>query len=463
MESPLGTTDSLVAFRNSRGVPGRGTLLHLTRNVVVFEVYNPYSIVQMSEVLHDLKIVRGEHIIYQGRAVVSNLVATGLMLIVSATPVDPWTDLSGLAPGKGLREEVDQFVKDWDSANKIRASYQLSVSNLRNFLGDLARWLDQIQFFVRAPENELPSLWREFMQEVELPLTPKITELFTSFEHEASQVSPEESIAHRAFCRRELHPLTLCSPFVHRSFVKPLGYAGDYQMVNMMVEAPLEGTSLYAKIVNAWCLRQGAPAAHRHRIDMLVETLVTEAGRMKEAGRRLRVMNVGCGPAVEIQRFIRDSDLAEVCDFTLMDFNDETIAYAESRLRAAMRKSGRQVNITFIQKSVDELLKEVAGLKGEQEQGVFDLVYCAGLFDYLSDRTCKRLMQHFLNWAAPGGLVVSTNVHACNPVRFFMEHIMEWHLIYRDEARMHALLSGAGRVRLDPSQINIFLEIRKEK
>ncbi len=457
MENLLGNTDSLIAFRNSRGLAGRGTLLHLTRNIVVFEVYNPYSIVQMSEVLQDMKIVRGEQTIYSGKAVISNLVATGLMLIVSATPVDAWSDLAGLEPGKGLREEVGSFVKNWDSANHLRDSYQLAVSNLRNFLGDLARWLDQVQVFAHVPANESEALWREYLEEVREPLTPKITDLFFAFEREAAQVATEESNIHRAFCRRELHPLTLCSPFVHRSFTKPLGYAGDYMMVNMMLDAPLEGANLYAKIVNSWCLGQGAPAAHRNRIDMLVAHLVAESKRLKDAGKRLRVMNIGCGPAVEIQRFVRESPLCENCDFTLMDFNEETIAYADARIKAALRESGRHSNVTFVQKSVDDLLKEVAGLRGEQIRELYDYVYCAGLFDYLSDRTCKKLMKHFFNWVTPGGLVVSTNVHASNPVRFFMEHIMEWHLIYRDEARMmHALVDGAGSCGLDLDRIQHF-------
>ena len=79
---------SPVTFRNSQGDPARGTLLKLERSSVVLEVYNPYSIVQLSEVLQELTIRRGEDIIYQGRAVVSNLVNTGLMLIVSVTLVD---------------------------------------------------------------------------------------------------------------------------------------------------------------------------------------------------------------------------------------------------------------------------------------------------------------------------------------------------------------------------------------
>jgi len=45
-------TDSTVVFRNCQRLEARGTIMRLSRNSVVFEVYNPYSIVQASEVLH---------------------------------------------------------------------------------------------------------------------------------------------------------------------------------------------------------------------------------------------------------------------------------------------------------------------------------------------------------------------------------------------------------------------------
>ena len=60
-----------------------------------------------------------------------------------------------------------------------------------------------------------------------------------------------------------------------------------------------------------------------------------------------------------------------------------------------------------------------------------DLIYCAGLFDYLSDKICSRLLQLFYNWANAGGLVVATNVTPSNSVRYFLEHLLEWNLIYR--------------------------------
>jgi len=113
MQASLPDIDSLVMFHNSQGRDGRGTLVHIIRTMVIFEVYNPYSIVQLSEVLPSLQVLRGKRIIYKGRGVVTNILSTGLMNIVSATLVDTWSDLSGLMPGGELEAETIRFINDW--------------------------------------------------------------------------------------------------------------------------------------------------------------------------------------------------------------------------------------------------------------------------------------------------------------------------------------------------------------
>ena len=58
---PIASTGERLSFivcRNSQGVEVRGTLHRLTRYLGVFEVYNPYSIVQLSEVLNDCRIMK---------------------------------------------------------------------------------------------------------------------------------------------------------------------------------------------------------------------------------------------------------------------------------------------------------------------------------------------------------------------------------------------------------------------
>lgn len=459
--------DSLVLFLNSKNKEGRGTLLHITRSMVVFEVYNPYSIVQLSEVLPTLHILRGERVIYKGRAVVSHILTTGLMTIVSASLLDTWSDLSGLMPGGALKTETTRFIEDWTRGHHLRSNYKLIIATLRNFLGELSRWLDEAEVEVLGGEETNPgnTLHEEFYQEVKEPIFPKFSELFGQFEYEASLVAPEEVMLHKSYTRRELHPLTLCSPFVHRTYTKPLGYAGDYEMVNMMIgESTTKASGTYAKIVDEFHILAEAPEAHRNRIVMLQERIQKEAEHVIEDEQRMfTALNIGCGPAVEIQRFIRDSSVANQCSFHLMDFNTETLDYAETKISEAIVNSGKKPIVKFINKSIDELLKEAATYKNDLRNNTYDMVYCAGLFDYFSDQICKRLVAMYYSWLRPGGLLCVTNVHACNPARFHMEHLLEWHLVYRDEESMAKLAPKGVKYNIvtDNTGVNLFLDSRK--
>ncbi|MEG1118298.1 MAG: SAM-dependent methyltransferase, partial [Janthinobacterium sp.] len=94
--------------------------------------------------------------------------------------------------------------------------------------------------------------------------------------------------------------------------------------------------------------------------------------------------------------------------------------------------------------------------------GSFDAVYCAGLFDYLSDKVCARLLMHFASRVGPGGRLLVTNVHANNPGKFGMEHLLEWHLIYRNEEGLSALLPEHAidpLIYVDATGVNVFAEV----
>ena len=464
VKDPTAPTDSLVMFRNSQGAEARGTLMRLTRNLAVFEVYNPYSIVQLSEVLTEVRIRRGERTIYNGRAVVGNLVSTGLMLIVSATLVDPWSDLAGLTPGPQLREEVAGFLGDWERNNRrLRPDYELRVGKLRNFLQELSRWLEHGEAVAGIDDAQTPpEMSREFTADVEAVAGPRLDELLLKFDSEAAQVPRDEVEVHKAYARRELHPLILCAPFLHRSYTKPLGYAGDYEMVNMILRDRWEGSNTYARLVNSFFLRNDVAEAHRNRIDRLTAMLEREAGRAAAAGRVCRVLNIGCGPADEVRRFLQRRHPAMRVEMELMDFNEETLNYTRSRVQPLLEGQGDGVAVRFIHRSIHDLLKQAAKHR-EVNEAPYDVVYCAGLFDYLSDRICKRLLQLFYARARPGGLVLATNVHARQPIRGIMEHLAEWYLVLRDERDMLNLASGLGepRVSTESTGANLFLDIHK--
>jgi extracellular factor (EF) 3-hydroxypalmitic acid methyl ester biosynthesis protein len=259
----------------------------------------------------------------------------------------------------------------------------------------------------------------------------------------------------------------MCDPFSYRVFHKPLGYAGDYEMVNMILRHQPQGGSLFAKIINYTFLESGPVVAHRNRITYLTAMLHKESGRIAAEGRRCRVLNLGCGPAVEVQNFLREDDVADLCDFTLLDFNEETLEYARSQLEEVRTRSGRTTAMRFIQRSVNQLLKQAATGDVDMEWESFDVVYCAGLFDYLSQRVCTRLVEIFYKLIKPGGLLVVTNVSPMNPIRGWMEYILEWNLIYRDDKEMFdlvptkAITKPEAVLERDVTGVNLFLEIRK--
>jgi extracellular factor (EF) 3-hydroxypalmitic acid methyl ester biosynthesis protein len=227
-----------------------------------------------------------------------------------------------------------------------------------------------------------------------------------------------------------------------------------------------EGASLFAKVVNTWFVRQPPAAAHRNRIRYLVDHLVRETARAYAAGRDARIFNVACGPAQEVQDFLVEQPVSMHADITLLDFNEETLQYTRAALNDRRSRYGRSAPLHFIKKSVQSILKESGRTVERPTQERYDLVYCAGLFDYLSDQVCQRLLNVMYTWLAPGGLLLATNVEPANPLRHGMEHLLDWHLIYRNGRQMEALRpdgvdADAACVRCDDTGVNVFLEVRK--
>ncbi|TBR73482.1 MAG: class I SAM-dependent methyltransferase [Burkholderiaceae bacterium] len=455
--------DPVITFRNSQGDSVRGTLTNHQRHSLVMEIYNPYSIVQVSEVLREVTVRAGDRIIYRGNAVVVSMLNTGLMALVSVTLTDDWSEFNAIRGDLSLvQSESKRFVEDWEARFRIGRSYQVTISEFRAFLSETSRWADQADMSDVLPRDQDGRLRKDVFYELAAPIMQKGSEYFVWLEEEGKKVPAEDSMAHRNFAQTALHPLLLRAPFVYRTFAKPMGYAGDYEMVNQILADPRQGNNTYFQIINAFFLKAAVAQAHRNRIDILVDYLNKAAARAEREQRDVSILNVGCGPAVEIQRFIAEHSHPERLKFKLMDFSEETLAYTRSCIEKACQEHGKQVQVEYIHESVNQLLKRASKRDDPFDpQTKFDFVYCAGLFDYLSDKVCARLVQYFVARTNPGGTVVVTNVHSSNPQKNVMEHLLEWHLIYRDEMQLEGVLPASRRsTRLytDETGVNVFAE-----
>ncbi len=453
--------DPVVTFRNSQGEAARGTLTNAQRRSLVMEIYNPNSIVQVSEVLSELTIRSSDRVFYCGKAIVSSLLNTGLMALVSVTLVDEWNELTAVArDAASIGREAVAFVQDWNIRFAVRREYQVVVSEMRAYFSEITRWVDQAEISTALPREESGTVRLDVFEELAQPLMAKGREYLTRFEGQARLVEEEQMSMHRSFAQATMHPLILRAPFVYRTFAKPLGYAGDYEVVNQILGDPRQGPSAYFQLVNYMFLQAAVARAHRNRIDILRERLDRLAERAVSEGRTMRVLNIGCGPAVEIQQFVRRNPDQARLEFVLVDFNEETLDHARKHLELAGQ--GGKPRLQLRHESVNQLLKRATrATPDEVEEEKFDYVYCAGLFDYLSDKVCTRLIGHFISRSRPGAHILLSNVHTSNPERCWMEHFLEWYLIYRDEANMLRMLPegvGDARTFTDTTGINVFLE-----
>lgn len=460
--------ESRVTFRTREGLELRGTPVRLTRHHLVFEVFNPPTFPQLSEVIDKFTIVLQARTVYSGRAVVSHVVDTGGRIVCEATLDEAqWPDLNhilALQSEGQIAREFTSFLRDWQKFYTVSPEFKLIVADMQSFFHDLRLWLEQVELGIQAlDKNARGKFEPPATREIAGVVLPLIDTLFEKFEDVAQGLREEQRTAHARYMRQHLHSLILAAPFAYRTFEKPLGYPGDYEMVNMILRNGYEGDSLFAKIVHHWFVQQPPAAAHRNRIKYLTERIELEAYRVARSGGKARVFNFACGPAVEVQNFFRSS-FSDKVELTLADFNAETLEYVGQMLAKIKNFLQVRTNVRFQKKTVYQLLKE--NYKSAANKPQYDFVYCAGLFDYLPDTTCRQLMDVFYDFVAPGGLLVATNVEPSNPLRYGMEHLLDWHLLYRREPDMRALSPVQAdpdeiTVRTDATGVNLFIEVRK--
>jgi len=87
---------------------------------------------------------------------------------------------------------------------------------------------------------------------------------------------------------------------------------------------------------------------------------------------------------------------------------------------------------------------EIANVVRIRPSRQYDLVWSAGLFDYLNDRLATVLLKRMWSWTKAGGTCVIGNFHASNPSRKYMEWCGDWCLIHRTDDDMRQLCRDAG-------------------
>lgn len=457
-------------FKTPEGIELSAPVVRIDRFLAVLEIHQPEVWLQVSEALNGLKLYADGELLYEGRGVIRNVLNTGAACICEINLDEPGIFNPIKTPDNGTTSVLDAYAarfQRWQQQTKIRPEFKAAVLDLQNYLFELKLLLEHIEVAIqRHPQPNRPPVEMQVARDLTPQVLATIDALHMRFEEAAAAIPPDQVAPHQLLARRQLHPLFLCAPFGYRTYHKPLGYAGDYEIMNMIHRNTYEGSSLYAKLLHFWLVSQWASKSVRNRITHMQSRLVKETARVQRQHRRIRILNVGCGPAREIQNFLKEQSLSNEADFDLIDFDKETIDYSDSQLRAAKERHHRLANITFHQISAIKLIAN-SQRSGQPVGSNFDLIYCGGLFDYFTDSACRQLVEQFYGWLAPEGLLVVANMsNHTQPFSHMVEFLLDWHLIYRDARDMAGLAPEgvqpeSSSVIIEPSLINLFLELRK--
>lgn len=247
------------------------------------------------------------------------------------------------------------------------------------------------------------------------------------------------------------------SPFAERCFHKPLGYAGDFEMMNMIYHNESLGGTLFGRSLSRVVLDSDAARAVRSRAHYLVEKIEAAAAR-GGPHRPARILSVAAGPAMELQLILRKNPAllgAGRAEIALLDQDPSALEHARERIQALAAQANVDVTLRCINTSIKTVITE--GLDDS-----YDLVYSAGLFDYLKDRAVRAAGARLAGALAPGGHAVIGNFDVANPTRPFMELILDWPLNHRSADDLRRLFDGLGSgmsIEREATGVNLFAVI----
>ncbi len=281
------------------------------------------------------------------------------------------------------------------------------------------------------------------------------------------------------------------APYYERIITKPEGYAGDAEMMNIIYRHQYEGAGPFARFLHKTAVNCKACRSVRNRRELLKEEILkTGSGN---------ILSLAAGPAREIQDVLAMNQAGNNFDFLALDHDINTIKrvmqnhdaprltyalanafnvmkgrYAVMQPRPSRLDKCDPVNdFKGLRRFITPLKYRISRLKKRH----YSLVYSAGLYDYIKTypmnhaKGSTALTQKLFELVQPGGRLIIGNFNPFMPadIRFAMEYICDWNLIYRDKKQMMDFtqtipddqMAGKPTIVSEPMGLNYFLIIEK--
>lgn len=249
------------------------------------------------------------------------------------------------------------------------------------------------------------------------------------------------------------HPLSSLihkDPLTWHAFSRPRGYPGDALLLDHIYRiVEPESVDDVARAINRYCVETGACRSVRARRAILATLIDFVADRVHMP----RIVSIACGHLREaaLSRAVAEGRVGELI---AVDQDEESLTEVAASYPGSV--------IRPCTASVRHIISGRVTFSG------MDLVYAAGLYDYLELPVARRLTIRMFDMLRPGGRLLVANFAPNLREIGYMETFMDWHLIYRDEVGMEEVAAEIDRSRIARMEIFrdgpgnlVFLEIVK--
>jgi hypothetical protein len=334
-----------------------------------------------------------------------------------------------------------------EQQRRLPASWRAKVGDLRQLLEEARLEVDQFERSV--PEDPLfraeeeSTLFAGLRARWGAAYYGAIAELQTqSRSLDTADVPLAQSYASLA-----LMPLLLPCPMHRRAYEKPLGYAGDFRMMELYFTRDLRGDGLFGRFLHSVAQEYSLGRTVVAR-EAVMREAVNAAIRAPGEGP-VRILSVAAGPAIELRKVLAEvTQLDRPLELILLDQDESAHETAHRRLTRLLVEHHRgklPVKLECLHFSVRQLLKpqtlEEAAV-AEHLLANLDLAYSAGLYDYLPEPVAVRLTHLLYSRLRPGGRLLIGNLVESPDTTWMMEYVLGWHLIYRTEPQMMRFAAG---------------------
>lgn len=423
--------------RSAGDEPVRCALVDVSQSGAAFE-WTATPPLAAGEALAELTVAFDEHVAYRGEARVGSVRDNSGATVVGVSFADQLIDIDEILQLRTIRSwngrdgrGLSADTRPWSVPGY--AEFKSMVADLALYFEDAEKQMEDLeaQLAWHVVQGEQPGPARAaLIERVKTDFTSVVIREGEKIDAVLRTVPKAHWKILQEFSLRQVDRFFMQSPWMHRARHKPFGYPGDYEVMRFIYERHFEGPTLFAKAIGYSTIQMKTAQAVIFRKDLVKRKLLEFLRSRSGMGRPVRVLSVAAGPAQELyDLFSEESELPCEIEIVLFDQDKGALSYAFRRLKPLVeQKFAGRVHLLYLHESIKRLLKDAEMFS---VFGKFDVVFSAGLFDYLQAPTAAVLIRNLFARLCEGGELYVGNMQPGNPGRWMMEHHLDWHLIYR--------------------------------